>query len=90
MLLLALIPVSMAWPTCHLQGSLPAEHGGSSRLPPNPYAEPTMQLGRFAGMEPTMTISTKAAFDAINRMFKVGRSRGCCAVNVSLRALQPG
>lgn len=57
------------------QGSLPSEHGS---LPPNPYAEPTLSLGRgglgsgSGGYEPTMTISTKAAFHAINAMFKVG------------------
>ncbi|PSC71993.1 mitotic checkpoint serine threonine-kinase BUB1 [Micractinium conductrix] len=55
------------------KGSLPSEHGS---LPPNPYAEPTLSLGRgglgsgSGGYEPTMTISTKAAFHAINAMFK--------------------
>lgn len=52
------------------QGSLPLEHG---TLPPNPYAEPTLHLGRAGlGPEPTVTISTRAAFEAINHMFGGG------------------
>lgn len=39
-------------------------------MPPNPYAEPTLHLGRSGlGPEPTVTISTRAAFEAINQMF---------------------
>lgn len=87
-------------PACHLQGSLPLEHGS---LPPNPYAEPTLSFGRGGGLggsgssslpivvggsgasgsgccEPTMTISTKAAFDAINQMFKVWVGGGAAEV----------
>lgn len=66
------------------QGSLPLEHAG---LPPNPTAQPSLPpaargsggygqfggsgSGGFGAADPTMTISTRAAFDAINQMFKV-------------------
>ncbi|KAL4440602.1 hypothetical protein ABPG75_003603 [Micractinium tetrahymenae] len=67
------------------KGSLPLEHGS---LPPNPYAEPTLHLGRSGlGPEPTFTISTRAAFEAINQMF--GGSGAAAAATVAAAAAAP-
>ena len=49
-------------------GNLAAEHGGAGALPP------TSGLA-----EPTVTISTKAAFEALNAMFAGGGSRAQAA-----------
>lgn len=53
----------------HLQGALPGEHGGA--LPP------TARGPAYA--DPTVTISTKAAFEAINAMFGGGSGSGMAA-----------
>lgn len=51
------------------QGSLPLEFGS---LPANPHGDSGSCLPRpLGGYEPTMTISTRAAFAAVNNMFRV-------------------
>ena len=81
------LPACPAPPAClAVQGSLPLEHGSLPPNPHS--GEPTLSFGRGGGggagggfggggssaglHDPTMTISTKAAFEAINSMFKVG------------------
>ena len=52
-----------------VQGSLPLEHAG---LPPTTAAGAALApSASFSYPEPTMTINTKVAMDAINQMFKV-------------------
>lgn len=56
-------------PSASLQGALPGEHGGA--LPPTARGP--------ACADPTVTISTRAAFEAINAMFGGGGSGGLAA-----------
>lgn len=61
------LPVTFV--ACLLQGALPLGHAATGLQRKGPEA--AKLLPRGGGYEPTMTISTKAAFDAINQMFKV-------------------
>jgi hypothetical protein len=62
-----------------LQGALPLEPAAAAPQQAGEEVAEKQLPGRGGGYEPTMTISTKAAFDAINQMFKVtGGARGCC------------
>ncbi len=64
--------------------SLPIMVGGSGSS-----SQPLIGGGSGSGYEPTMTISTKAAFEAINQMFKVRRGNGgraLCGYGVALLA----